>query len=281
MSQPILLRDVVAALDARYRPSLAEDWDAVGLVCGDPSAAISRIHFAVDATLVTVEEAIASGSQLLITHHPLLFDPVQSVAATSTKGLIIHRLISNGVALFSAHTNADRANPGVSDALAQALCLLDVEVLEPMADEQGIGLGRIGRLGSPMRLADFLEHVSSALPVGVAGIKATGDPDKMVQRIAVCGGAGSSALPAVISAEVDAYVTSDLSHHRVGEFVDDVGRDGPVLIDASHFGTEWPWLKQATELLLMDLAGFGTTVETTVSTLSTDPWSIHEPKRSV
>jgi len=275
MSQPVLVRDVVAAMEVRYRPDWAEDWDAVGLVCGDPSVAVTKIHFAVDATPAVVDEAIASGAQMLITHHPLLFDPVQSVAATSTKGAIIHRLISNGVALFAAHTNADRANPGVSDALATALCLMDVEVLEPLSDDDQVGLGRVGRLGEPMSLQAFVEHVQNALPVGVAGVKATGDPQAMIQRIAVCGGAGGSALPAVLAADVDAFVTSDLSHHRAGEFADDVDGGKPFLIDATHFGTEWPWLQQAADLLTSDLATFGTTVETTISILSTDPWRIH------
>ena len=275
MSQPVLVRDVVAAMEVRYRPAWAEDWDAVGLVCGDPSVAVTKIHFAVDATPAVVDEAIASGAQMLITHHPLLFDPVQSVAATTTKGAIIHRLISNGVALFAAHTNADRANPGVSDALATALCLMDIEVLEPLSEDDQVGLGRVGRLGEPMSLQAFVEHVHSALPVGVAGVKATGDPQAMIQRIAVCGGAGGSALPAVLAADVDAYVTSDLSHHRAGEFADDVDGGRPFLIDATHFGTEWPWLQQAADLLTSDLATFGTTVETTISILSTDPWRIH------
>ena len=275
MSQPVLVRDVVTAMEVRYRPDWAEDWDSVGLVCGDPSVAVTKIHFAVDATPAVVDEAIASGAQMLITHHPLLFDPVQSVAATSTKGAIIHRLISNGVALFAAHTNADRANPGVSDALATALCLMDIEVLEPLSEDDQVGLGRVGRLGEPMSLQGFVEHVQNALPVGVAGVKATGDPQAMIQRIAVCGGAGGSALPAVLAADVDAYVTSDLSHHRAGEFADDVDGGKPFLIDATHFGTEWPWLQQAADLLTSDLATFGTTVETTISILSTDPWRIH------
>jgi putative NIF3 family GTP cyclohydrolase 1 type 2 len=126
-----------------------------------------------------------------------------------------------------------------------------------------------------MSLQAFVEHVHSALPVGVAGVKATGDPQAMIQRIAVCGGAGGSALPAVLAADVDAYVTSDLSHHRAGEFVDDADGGKPFLIDATHFGTEWPWLQQAADLLTSDLATFGTTVETTISLLSTDPWRIH------
>jgi putative NIF3 family GTP cyclohydrolase 1 type 2 len=126
-----------------------------------------------------------------------------------------------------------------------------------------------------MSLQAFVEHVHSVLPVGVAGVKATGDPQAMIQRIAVCGGAGGSALPAVLAADVDAYVTSDLSHHRAGEFVDDADGGKPFLIDATHFGTEWPWLQQAADLLTSDLATFGTTVETTISILSTDPWRIH------
>jgi dinuclear metal center YbgI/SA1388 family protein len=125
------LAEVVAALDARYHPSWAEPWDAVGLVCGDPEAEVRRVAFAVDPVASVVEEAVQARADLLVTHHPLFLTPVHGVAATTAKGRLVHRLVTAGVALHVAHTNADVADPGVSDALAARLGAHDVAPLEP------------------------------------------------------------------------------------------------------------------------------------------------------
>ena len=124
--------DVLAALDARYPPATAADWDAVGLVCGDPGDRATAVRFAVDPVLAVVEEAIADGVQLLVTHHPLLLRPVTGVPTTDPRGLVVSRLLRAGVALVVAHTNADVARPGVSDALAAAVGLVgDLQPLQP------------------------------------------------------------------------------------------------------------------------------------------------------
>ena len=114
---------MVEALARRYPPDLAESWDAVGLVCGEPERAVRRVLFAVDPVARVVDEAIAWGADLVVTHHPLLLRPVHSVAATSATGVVLTRLVQAGVGLYCAHTNADIANPGVSDALADAVGL--------------------------------------------------------------------------------------------------------------------------------------------------------------
>ncbi|WP_164699985.1 Nif3-like dinuclear metal center hexameric protein, partial [Modestobacter sp. KNN46-3] len=125
---------VIAALEARYDPSLAEPWDAVGLVCGDPAEGVRSVLFAVDPTSAVVDEAIAAGADLLVTHHPLLLTPVHGVPADDPKGRVVHRLVRAGIGLFVAHTNADRAaGHGVSDALAAAVGLVDAVPLEPAA----------------------------------------------------------------------------------------------------------------------------------------------------
>ncbi|MGI8694494.1 MAG: Nif3-like dinuclear metal center hexameric protein [Geodermatophilaceae bacterium] len=124
------LADVVAALERRYPPDWAAGWDAVGLVCGDPGDPVQKVHFAVDPVAATAREAIDSGVQLLVTHHPLFLTGVHGVPATSGKGRLVHDLIRAGIGLYVAHTNADSAHPGVSDALAAALGLVE---LRPIA----------------------------------------------------------------------------------------------------------------------------------------------------
>lgn len=125
------LSEVIGALARRYDPSWAESWDSVGLICGDPDAVVDKVHFAVDPVAATGDEAIGLGAQLLVTHHPLFLGGTESVAATTAKGRLVHQLVTNGIALYVAHTNADVAAPGVNDALAIALGLRDQQVLSP------------------------------------------------------------------------------------------------------------------------------------------------------
>lgn len=127
----VTLGHVVAALDAAYPPSLAESWDAVGLVCGDPDDEVRTALVCVDVNDAVVEQALESGADLIVAHHPLLLRGVESVAASTPKGRLIHRLITGGCALYSAHTNADKVRGGVSDALADALGVHDTVPLAP------------------------------------------------------------------------------------------------------------------------------------------------------
>jgi putative NIF3 family GTP cyclohydrolase 1 type 2 len=108
------LADVVTVLERMYDPSWARDWDAVGLVCGDPAASVRRVLLAIDPAPSVIEEAIGWRADLLITHHPLLLKGVHSVAATSPKGRAVHQLIRGSCALYTAHTNADVALPGTN-----------------------------------------------------------------------------------------------------------------------------------------------------------------------
>lgn len=126
-SAGVRLADVIAVLEAAYPPQLAQDWDSVGLVCGDPDEPVESVTIAVDATADVIAEVPDRG--LLLAHHPLLLRGVDTVAASTAKGALIHRLIRTGRALFTAHTNADSANPGVSDALAETLGLRVEDVL--------------------------------------------------------------------------------------------------------------------------------------------------------
>ncbi len=135
MPAGLTVDDVVAAFDRLYDPSTAEDWDAVGLVCGEPANPVSKVLFAVDPVAAVVEEAIAWGADLVVTHHPLLLRPVHSVAATTARGRLVHTLIRHEVALHCAHTNADAADPGVSDALAESIGLVDLAPLSARPTE--------------------------------------------------------------------------------------------------------------------------------------------------
>ncbi len=266
----IRLQDVLDVLETAYPPALAEDWDTgIGLTCGDPSVAVHTVLVAVDADTVTVDEAISAGAQLLLTHHPLLFRPVQTVATPTAKGALIHRMIRAGVAHYAAHTNADAATGGVNDALAAALGLADLRPLVPHAPGAVTGSGRVGRLPQTLALGAFLDRVAGAIPATVGGVRAAGDPDREVSTVAICGGAGDGFLGDARSAGVDVYLTSDLRHHVVAEFVAAPG--APAVVEVAHWAGEWPWVPAAATLLGARLPA----ISTVVSHTRTDPWTLH------
>ena len=119
------LAQVLEAVEELWPQSLSEGWDATGLVVGRPETLVQRIHFAVDPVMEVVDEAVGAGAQLLITHHPLLLRGATTVAAGghsgAAKGAVVHTLIEHGIGLVAAHTNADSAVGGVSDAIARRL----------------------------------------------------------------------------------------------------------------------------------------------------------------
>lgn len=253
--------DVIAVMERRYPSASAELWDAVGLVSGNPNNQVSKVLFAVDPSEQVIAQAQQFGAQLIIAHHPLIIKGVSTVSEETRKGKIITNLIKSDIALFTAHTNADVATPGVSDALAKALGLEVESPIDPLTK-----LGRIGHLSRPIPLSDFAVQVNSGLPSTPRGIHVAGDLASAVERVAVCGGSGDSLLNQVSETDVDVFVTSDLKYHVAEEFVQSTGK---ALIDISHWAGEWPWLSQAADLLRADLSG---NLETQVSDLVTDPW---------
>lgn len=269
------LSEVIAELDALWPPERAEGWDAVGTVCGEvgnPGALVDRVLFAVDPVQEIVEEARKLGAQLIVTHHPLYLRGTTTVAADTFKGRVVHTLIKHDIALHVAHTNADTADPGVSDALAGAL---DLRVEGPLVPDPGDpegrrGLGRICVLDHPESLGDFAARAAARLPATAQGVRVAGDPDALVRRVAVSGGSGDSLFDAVRAAGVDAFLTADLRHHPASEAV----RHSPLgLVDAAHWATEWPWCEQAAAQLdaISDRHGWDLRVH--VSKLVTDPWT--------
>jgi dinuclear metal center YbgI/SA1388 family protein len=266
---PLTLREVVAALERLYPPHTASSWDRVGLVSGGLDQPVSLVHFAVDPTLAVIDEAGAAGADLLITHHPLLLRGVHSVATTSAKGASVTALIENHIALYAAHTNADVASPGVCDALASACALVDVGPLEVV---DGVGHGRVGSLVRPLTLHEFVQQLSTVLPKTAGGIRVAGPAGALVSRVAVVGGAGDDFFDAVRASGADVYVTADLRHHPVLEAREEARGGTPYLVDAGHWATEWLWLQSARSELVRELGGRGTSLNTHICTLRTDPW---------
>ena len=266
---PVTVLEVNRVIETLWPLSGAEPWDAPGLLAGDPSATVERVHLAVDAVLDTVDEAIDAKADLLLVHHPLLLRGVTTVAEDRYKGAALSRLIRAGVALVAAHTNADVVETGTSAVIASRLGLVDVTPIVPSGDVPTRGIGRSGALASPLTLGKLAALLGEILPPTAGGIRVSGDFDQVVTTVALCGGAGDSLLSETAVQDADVYVTSDLRHHPASEARENarVGA-GPALIDVSHWASEWLWLDTAAEELRKALPA----LTVTVSDLRTDPW---------
>ena len=263
---PETVSSVNAVIEKLWPIDAAEEWDAPGLLSGDPARGVSHIHLAVDAVVDTANEAIELGADLLLVHHPLLLRGVTSIAEDRYKGAVVARLIRAGCALVAAHTNADIVATGTSAVLAERIGLTDAR---PIITRGTGGLGRVGRLAEPVTLGTLARRLAGILPPTASGIRVAGDYNRAVTTIAVCGGAGDSLLgePEVLNADV--YITSDLRHHPASEARENAKlSSGPALIDVSHWASEWLWLETAAAELRRALPA----VTVTVSDLSTDPW---------
>jgi dinuclear metal center YbgI/SA1388 family protein len=265
---PVTVAQVNAVVERLWPTSGAEPWDAVGLISGDLDAPVSSILLAVDAVSDTVDEAIASGADLVLVHHPLLLRGVTSVASDRYKGAVLTRLIRANCALIAAHTNADVVETGTSATFASALGLVDSRPIVPSGD--GIrGIGRVGTLAAPTTLGRLARQLAALLPATATGIRVSGDFDAAVSTVAVCGGAGDAYLSAPEVLAADVYITSDLRHHPASEARENAKTSsGPALIDVSHWASEWLWLDAAARELRDALPD----VRVTVSELRSDPW---------
>lgn len=269
------IRDVHAAATALWPLSGVEDWDVVGLTVGSPDDVVSRVLLAVDPVAATVDEAVEGGFDLLLTHHPLLLRGVQSLAGDRVKGALVTRLVRGGCALYSAHTNADAVDAGTSGVLAAQLGLVDARPFDAVVsgpagdDASGSGIGRVGDLAEPTTLGRLARRLATILPSTAIGVLGSGEFDRPVRRVAICGGAGDAYLghPAVTGADV--YITADLRHHPAQDAREQAElAGGPALLGVSHWASEWLWLETAAEQLRAALPA----VEFVVSDLRTDPW---------
>ncbi|QJC21651.1 Nif3-like dinuclear metal center hexameric protein [Arcanobacterium buesumense] len=262
----ITVTDVITALEQAFPPQLAESWDRIGLIVGEPNAPVSRIGFAVDPCQATVDEAIVRGAHMLITHHPLYLRGTSTVAASTAKGAWVHQLIKNDVALYAAHTNADAAPTGSAVAFGNLLGLEDMRPLAPNGKVAHLGIGRIGRLPITMSVRELAHRIQALIPHTEPGILVGGDPERIVRTVAISPGSGDSFLATANEAGADVYICADLRHHPAS---DHLWAGGCALIGLTHFASEWPVLP-AMAKAVSHLSG----LETYISTLVTDPWTL-------
>jgi dinuclear metal center YbgI/SA1388 family protein len=196
------LNDFLAAMEQIAPRELALDFDNPGLLVEPDHDEIKRVLVALDCTPAVAKEAAQMEADLVLTHHPLFFHPVQSMLYSNPKTTAACMLLRNGIGMFAAHTNLDAAIGGVNDALCD---LLEIDETEPI-DE---GVGRIGVLKRPMSMPVFLKEVEKKLN---ATVRLAGDPNAMVKRVAVLGGSGASAIREAAEQKADVLLTGEVKH---------------------------------------------------------------------
>lgn len=233
------VQDLEAVLEHLAPASLKLGNDPIGRCIGSSTSIITKIGVALDATTSVLSECIAQGINVLVTHHPLIYTPLSRLdAASGFPESAVIAAIKADITVLSAHTNWDCAEGGINDVLANLLDLTHCQPIEPTPGTIGgkTGIGRVGRLHSPMMESDFLSLVEERLHVRA---RCSEQRVRMVQTVAVCGGAGEG-LYSSVKAYADVYVTSDVRHHM---FVAAYG-EKCTLWDAGHRETEIPGTRQ-------------------------------------
>lgn len=216
--------------------SLALDFDNVGLLVEPDHTEIKKVLIALDCTAATAREAVDMGADLLLTHHPQFFHGVKSIGFSSPITGAAALLIRHGIGHFAAHTNLDAAEGGVNDTLAD---IFDLRSVTPIPPEN---IGRVGVLPAPVKLSALADRCNELLGCRAAY---TGDPDRLVSRLAVLGGAGGGDIEYAQAAGAEAYITGEAKHNQVLEAWE---RDLPLIL-CGHYETERVVLKSLQDRL--------------------------------
>ena len=224
------VREVIEAVESLAPPDLAEPWDNVGLQVGELAAPVEKALLSLDVDEAVIEEARAGGFQLIIAHHPLFFEELKAVTDETPAGRSALSAINAGIAVYSAHTNLDKAAGGLNDALADLFDLREITVLDSAAQDVSDGLGRLGQMEEPVDFGEFLDICRRRIS---KEIRVVGEVET-VSRVAVCGGSGAVLIGDARDGGADVFVTGDVKYHDAQR----ARECGLTVVDAGHDGTE-------------------------------------------
>jgi dinuclear metal center YbgI/SA1388 family protein len=243
--------DIIDLIHTIAPPHLAEPWDNCGLQVGNPDAQVKRIAVALDPDELTIRLASQGAADLLVTHHPLIFQRLSSIDIRAGTGRAVAAALAAGISVYSAHTSLDHAPGGTSFAMAKKLSLIDPTPLSwpgPTDRAQTAPLDRAdspdgivytGRLPSSMRLIELAGFAKESLNAPL--VRCVGDPERRVSRVAVCAGSGGDFITTVHSLGADVLITGEVRYHAAASAAD----LGIALIEAGHFWSELPVLSEA------------------------------------
>ncbi len=232
MTEALTIRDLLDFLD-EYAPfSLAESWDNVGLMVGNPTAEVSGIFISLDSTLEVLSEAKAAGCNTIICHHPLLFQPLKQVLTNTVQGRLLRQALVDDLQIIACHTNLDVVPAGVNDALAAKIGMKDTKPLVERDCASSCGFGRIGNMQKSMLGSQFLQFLTTTLDQ--PDIMVAGTLPETIERVAVCGGSCGEFGPQAQDGGAQVLITSEVKHSQA-RWAEDAGF---CLIDCGHYSTE-------------------------------------------
>jgi dinuclear metal center YbgI/SA1388 family protein len=245
------IADIIAFLTEFAPLELAEDWDNVGLLLGDPEREASAVMTCLTLTPDVAAEAVERGAQFVVSHHPVLYRPVQRLTSETLEGRMLLELIASGVGVYSPHTGYDTAREGINQQLADLLELSNIEALRPRPPAEGTaasageapGAGRYGTLPSPITLGEFIERVKQRLRTG--HVQYVGDREATVERVGVACGSGAEFLRDADRRGCQALLTGEARFHACLE----ARGLGMALVLPGHYATERPGMERLAEVL--------------------------------
>ncbi len=244
-----IVSEVCRFLDQLAPPELAEDWDNVGLLVGRASTDVSRVLTCLTLTPDVANEAVEQQADLIVAHHPVLFQGAKTISDQTREGAMLLDLIERGVAVYSAHTRFDSAQQGINQRLAESFDLNNILPIRVSESLRHLGSGRSGRLAIPVTLYDFLAVVRKAS--GAAYLEYCGADDSPVEHVGIACGSAAEFLDNTVEAGCDTFVTGEVRFHSALEAR---GR-GINLILMGHYSSERPAMEWLAEELGCKFAG--------------------------
>ena len=222
------VRDVAKVIEDFAPLSIQEGWDNSGLCIGSPDATVTSVLLGLDCTPELVDEALACGADMIVTHHPLIFSGLKKISPEDQVGEAVIKAIRAGISIYAAHTSADKVIAGVSGAMASRLGLQNVSILDE--DGDGTGLGVVGDLPQPLSADEAVTLVKERF--GLKVMKASRPVDGKISRVAMCGGSGGSLIKAAMASGAQLYISGDISYHNF------FTKEGFMIMDIGHYESE-------------------------------------------
>ncbi|MEN6484828.1 MAG: Nif3-like dinuclear metal center hexameric protein [Syntrophobacteraceae bacterium] len=270
----VRVKDILAWIDDYAPFRYAESWDRCGLQVGDPQARVERVLVALDPGTSSIEEAQRLECQCLVSHHPLIFRPLNTVREDRFPECLVIRALKAGIHLIAAHTNLDASRGGTNELLSEMLSLDSHGPLEVNAawrsDDRYAGMGRMGVLPEAMSLDRLSRSVQKAL--GGIDVRVVGRPEQQVELVALCTGSGGGLLERAIEAGADAYVSGDIKYHEAQRAVE----AGLGLIDVGHYASEKPIVELLASYLRSRSAEEGLVLDVVAACDESDPFRFYQ-----
>ena len=221
--------DITAALEVFAPLRIQESWDNSGLIIGSPEDEVHGVMVGFDCTPELIREAVEKGCDMVVTHHPLIFKGIKRIDGKDPVGAAIMQAVRSGVAVYAAHSTADKVIAGVSGAMARRLGLKNISIMVPEEDGT-VGLGCVGEFEKPMDGNEALAYVKERFNLGV--IRSSRPLETPITKVAVLGGSGGGGIQLAMSKGVQLYITADITYHNF------FTPAGFMVMDIGHFESE-------------------------------------------